>query len=93
MNFQSVSSDLTECDREPIHQIGEVQAFGALIAVDADWKITHFSTNWAGLSGSDEVMRQGDPLRNHFTAAAINALEAALAKLVEDDHGRAAFRA
>ncbi|MGO8506741.1 hypothetical protein AB9F35_36200, partial [Rhizobium leguminosarum] len=29
--------DLTNCDREPIHQLGSVQPFGFLMAVSSDW--------------------------------------------------------
>lgn len=37
--------DLTNCDREPIHLLGRVQAFGFLVAVAPDWTITHVSEN------------------------------------------------
>ncbi|HCS17380.1 MAG TPA: hypothetical protein DIW45_05985, partial [Erythrobacter sp.] len=43
MNPQDVN--LTNCDREPIHQLGRIQDFGALIAVNADWFVAHRSTN------------------------------------------------
>ena len=29
------SVDLTNCDREPIHQLGRVQSYGALLALSA----------------------------------------------------------
>ena len=37
--------DLTNCDREPIHVIGRVQSFGALISMSSDWIINHASVN------------------------------------------------
>lgn len=37
--------DLTNCDREPIHAIGRVQSFGALISMSSDWIVNHASTN------------------------------------------------
>ncbi|MEO1990090.1 MAG: HWE histidine kinase domain-containing protein [Martelella sp.] len=37
--------DLTNCDREPIHLLGRVQAFGFLVAVAPDWTISHVSEN------------------------------------------------
>ncbi len=49
MNIAQPISDLTDCDREPIHQIGSVQGFGGLIALDDDWIITHHSDNCRAL--------------------------------------------
>lgn len=43
--------DLSNCDREPIHILGTVQDYGCLIAVSADWVVTHASTNCADLLG------------------------------------------
>lgn len=37
--------DLSNCDREPIHILGRVQSFGALVSVSSDWIINHASTN------------------------------------------------
>ena len=38
--------DLTNCDREPIHLLGEIQPFGFLIALTlSDWKIACVSAN------------------------------------------------
>ncbi|MEL6914543.1 MAG: HWE histidine kinase domain-containing protein [Pseudomonadota bacterium] len=37
--------DLTNCDREPIHALGRVQSYGALIAISSDWIIQHASEN------------------------------------------------
>ncbi|MCJ2064733.1 GAF domain-containing protein [Methylobacterium sp. J-088] len=45
--------DLTSCDREAIHVLGSVQAFGFLVAVSPDWIVTRASANvraWLGLS-------------------------------------------
>lgn len=85
MNFQTISHDLTECDREPIHHIASVQSFGALIAVDANWQITHLSANAATLLKAKAPPLIGQKLEACFTTAAIASLDAALSKLVEDD--------
>ena len=85
MNFQTLSNELTECDREPIHQIAQVQAFGALIGVDADWMITHVSTNCGQILGGIEPPKAGSALDTLFKADAITSLKGALGKLVEDD--------
>ena len=37
--------DLTNCDREPIHLLGRVQSYGALVALSPDWVIQHASEN------------------------------------------------
>jgi len=38
-------TDLSNCDREPIHILGRVQSFGALVSVSSDWIINHASYN------------------------------------------------
>lgn len=37
--------DLSNCDREPIHALGKVQSFGALMSVSSDWFVNHASRN------------------------------------------------
>jgi light-regulated signal transduction histidine kinase (bacteriophytochrome)/CheY-like chemotaxis protein len=37
--------DLTNCDREPIHELGAVQPFGFLLALSTDWLIRRVSAN------------------------------------------------
>lgn len=37
--------DLTNCDREPIHLLGAVQAYGCLISTSSDFMINHVSAN------------------------------------------------
>jgi light-regulated signal transduction histidine kinase (bacteriophytochrome)/CheY-like chemotaxis protein len=54
----SVTVDLTNCDREPIHMLGMIQPDGFLIAVSSDWEITHVSANtphWIGRA-VDEIL-------------------------------------
>ncbi|WP_238373198.1 HWE histidine kinase domain-containing protein [Heliomarina baculiformis] len=45
--------DLNNCDREPIHILGQVQSYGCLIAVSSDWMVTHASENCADLLNLD----------------------------------------
>ena len=47
VNLQT--TDLTNCDKEQIHIPGSIQAFGALVAFDADLKITRVSANLAAM--------------------------------------------
>ncbi len=43
-------SDLTNCDREPIHILGRIQSFGYLLSVSNDWIVNHASANWLDLT-------------------------------------------
>lgn len=66
--------DLTNCDREPIHNLGAVQPIGFLIALTADWLITRASANteeFIGLAPSDLF---GRPLQDLFTPKAVHDL-------------------
>ncbi len=45
------SVDLTNCDQEPIHLLGNVQAYGCLISTSADLMVNHLSANCADLLG------------------------------------------
>lgn len=85
MNFPSLSQELTQCDREPIHHIAAVQTFGALVAVDTHWTITHRSTNVAAVLGSQNPVAIGRTIAEHFTQDAIASFKTALAKIKEDD--------
>jgi light-regulated signal transduction histidine kinase (bacteriophytochrome)/CheY-like chemotaxis protein len=43
--------DLTNCDREPIHELGAVQPFGFLLALSIDWLIRRASANTEAFLG------------------------------------------
>ncbi|WP_095588256.1 HWE histidine kinase domain-containing protein [Actibacterium ureilyticum] len=47
----SKAVDLTNCDREPIHLLGNVQAYGCLISTSADMMINHLSANCETMLG------------------------------------------
>ena len=49
--MESQTVDLSNCDREPIHQLGRIQSFGALVAVNSDWFISQRSANLETLLG------------------------------------------
>lgn len=44
--------DLTNCDREPIHELGAIQPFGFLLALSTDWLIRRASANAAQFFGT-----------------------------------------
>ncbi|WP_395459431.1 HWE histidine kinase domain-containing protein [Azospirillum melinis] len=72
------SVDLTDCDREPIHQLGLIQPTGFLIAVTADWIVVHVSANigrWLGVEPDDLL---GHPLAAFITGEALHTIRGRL---------------
>jgi light-regulated signal transduction histidine kinase (bacteriophytochrome)/CheY-like chemotaxis protein len=74
MSTKPINVDLTNCDREPIHQLGAIQPIGFLIALTADWMIARASANLAQYLGMapDDVI--GRPLADIFTQRAVHDL-------------------
>ncbi|WP_298307894.1 HWE histidine kinase domain-containing protein [uncultured Erythrobacter sp.] len=85
MNFLYAGQDQTECDREAIHLISAIQGFGALIAVNANWTITHRSANCSTVLGTGDAFEIGQPLDLNFTRNAMMALKAAFDQIVKED--------
>lgn len=81
---ETAEVNLTNCDREPIHQLGTIQPFGALIAVNGDWLIAHKSANARDFLGLPQALEQGDPLSRHFSAEALEILSGCVAMLDGD---------
>ncbi|MBO0664105.1 GAF domain-containing protein [Jiella sp. MQZ9-1] len=54
--------DLSNCDREPIHLLGQIQHFGYLVAVSMDWIVQHVSANIEELFGRQPDDMLGCPL-------------------------------
>jgi light-regulated signal transduction histidine kinase (bacteriophytochrome) len=73
--------DLTNCDREPIHQLGAIQPIGYLIALSADWMISRVSTNIAEFLGAEPDALLGRPLTELFTPGAVHGLRNRVAML------------
>ena len=74
----SGSVDLTDCDREPIHQLGLIQPTGFLIAVTADWIVLHASANigqWLGVEPEDLL---GMPLSRVIAMDALHTIRGRL---------------
>ena len=70
--------DLTNCDREPIHLLGRVQDFGALIAVSSDWIVQHASDNVSDLLGLTVDDMLGTPLSDHLSSEVISTIRSRL---------------
>ena len=88
-NVQTV--DLTNCDREPIHQLGGVQPIGFLLSISADWIITHASENAAEFLRRGINQMLGASLRDIISAEALHALRNLLALLRGKDAVERAF--
>ena len=46
-----MSTQFPDCDSEPIHVPGRIQAYGFLIALDSSWAVTHVSANIREFTG------------------------------------------
>lgn len=66
--------DLTNCDREPIHVLGNIQPFGFLVTVSADWLVSRVSANISAFTGHACTDILGRPLADLFRAEAIHNL-------------------
>lgn len=85
MNLAERITDLTNCDREPIHKLGSIQDFGALIAVTNDWLVAHRSANTSQMLGLATPLEVGTALDSVMTQDALNTLQRATTMLVGKD--------
>ena len=83
--------DLTNCDREPIHKLGKIQPFGALIAVNNDWLIAQRSENFEQITGAKEPVEIGTRLTTVFSEHAVKRLRSGMAALVDADQQERLF--
>ncbi|MBX7497054.1 GAF domain-containing protein [Qipengyuania sp. 6B39] len=91
MSTATTTVDLGSCDREPIHQLGAIQPFGALIAVNADWFVAHYSQNCAQVLGREEPVELGMPLNRLLTDGAIQRLRSLAAMIGLTDQVKRLF--
>ena len=70
----SPGTDLSNCDREPIHQLGYIQGFGALVALDADWTVARLSANFGAVFATTEPLAIGDAFADHLTPRGLEML-------------------
>ena len=66
--------DLTNCEREPIHVLGNIQPFGFLTAVTADWMVARTSANLQQYTGLAPEAALGRPLIEIFSENAVHAI-------------------
>lgn len=72
------SVDLTNCDKEPIHLLGNVQSYGCLIATSLDFMINHVSENVQDILGLDPEVCIGGRLVDIFPRQTIHDLRTKL---------------
>ncbi len=85
MNIQQSKPTLTDCDREAIHLISNIQPVGALIALNGDWAVAHRSANFAEMLGLDANPEPGTRLVDIFQPRAIETLRDALLNIDVQD--------
>lgn len=71
-DFEDV--DLSNCDREPIHQLGAIQPFGVLVAFSTDWLVRRVSANAADFLGADAQELLGTRIDQLLDAELVHAL-------------------
>jgi len=69
-NFQAIN--LTNCDREPIHQLGCVQSMGFLLSISTDWIVVRASENVLQFLSRPFGDMIGAPLHNFINAEALH---------------------
>ena len=72
--------DLTNCDREPIHLLGRVQSYGALVALSPDWVIQHASENLGTILDHHDGEGIGQNIDEIVDASAIARLSTAMTR-------------
>ena len=73
--------DLTNCDKEAIHQLGRVQSYGALMAISPDWIVNHASVNLSEFIGVEATDVIGTPVGEYLSSDAIHLLRSRLQML------------
>ncbi|MFC6583096.1 HWE histidine kinase domain-containing protein [Sulfitobacter aestuariivivens] len=77
----SVPVDLSNCEREQIHLLGGVQAYGCLLSTSLDFMINHVSDNIATLLGPSVEDVIGTRLQDHLPAQTVHDLRTKLQML------------
>ena len=77
--------DLTTCDREPIHQLGYIQPFGALVAVNGDGMVSRRSANLQEFLGLEAPLETGSKLREVFSPEGIEMIRSVVEDLRHED--------
>ena len=84
--------DLTNCDREPIHQLGAIQPIGFLLVLTSDWLISNASANAGEYLDIDDRGLIGRPAAEVLSKAALHTLRNRLSLLRGRDALERVFR-
>ncbi len=84
--------DLTNCDREPIHLLGNIQPFGVLLGISREWTIIHASENAHAFLGTEARALLGQPLSSILSETAIHAIRGRMQLLSGADAVERIFR-
>ena len=79
------ATDLTNCDREPIHLLGHIQPFGFLVAVSMDWMIQHVSANIGDYLDCDAEALAGRHLSTLLPESALHSIRGRLQVIASND--------
>ena len=71
---ETISVDLTNCDREPIHILGAIQPIGFLLALTSDWIVARASANVGTFMGHAPEALIGRPLAEMLPPKAVHDL-------------------
>ncbi|MGR3759805.1 HWE histidine kinase domain-containing protein [Roseobacteraceae bacterium NS-SX3] len=88
---QPGQTDLTTCDREPIHLLGRIQSLGCLIAVNSDWMVSHASENLEAFAGVPAREAVGEPLQSLLEEQSIHDIRNRL-QFLHDGEGNERIR-
>jgi len=78
LNASDDVTDLSNCDREPIHLLGNVQSYGCLISTSSDMMINHLSENCKQMLGLDPETCVGERLVGLFPDQTVHDLRGKL---------------
>ena len=83
--------DLSNCEREQIQFLNHVQSFGCLIAVSADWIVSHASANVDEILGIDPHGIIGDSLTRVLDEEIVHRLRTKMQTLARDSSAARVF--
>lgn len=83
--------DLTNCDREPIHLLGRVQSFGAMMVLTSDWILINASSNLDAFAKVDSAALIGELVNAMVHPEAMRRLRESLNNMGSGDHSERLF--
>ncbi|MCP3429160.1 HWE histidine kinase domain-containing protein [Opacimonas viscosa] len=83
--------DLTNCDREPIHLLGNIQNYGALLAFGYDWQCQHASANLDKFLSQPVSKILGSQAASLFSHESFNEIKETLTRLDKPDQTERIF--